>query len=144
MTPQALAQACADRMWGGDAASRGLGMALDRVVPGAARLSMTVTAAMLNGHGTCHGGFIFTLADSAFAFACNTDGTASVASHCAVSFLRPARLGDRLVADAEQRHREGRSGIYDVRVTCGDAVVAEFRGQSRTTGAKLLDSADAR
>ncbi len=138
MTPQGLAQAYADRMWGGDAASRGLGMTLDWVAPGAARLSMTVTAAMLNGHGTCHGGFIFTLADSAFAFACNTDGTASVASHCAVSFLRPAMLGDRLVADAEERHRERRSGIYDVRVTCGDAVVAEFRGQSRTTGAKLL------
>ena len=143
MTPQALAQACADRMWAGDAASRGLGMALDRVAPGAARLSMTVTAAMLNGHGTCHGGFIFMLADSAFAFACNTDGMASVAGHCAVSFLHPARVGDRLVADAAERHREGRSGIYDVRVTCGTATVAEFRGHSRTTGARLLDGADA-
>ena len=131
-------------MWGGDAASRGLGMILDQVAPGAARLSMRVTAAMLNGHGTCHGGFIFTLADSAFAFACNTDGTASVASHCAVSFLRPAMLGDLLVADARERHREGRRGIYDVRVTCGDAVVAEFRGQSRTTGTKFLEPADAR
>lgn len=144
MTPQAVAQACADRMWAGDIASRGLGMMLDRVAPGAARLSMTVTAAMLNGHGTCHGGFIFALADSAFAFACNTDGTASVASHCAISFLRPAQLGDRLVADARERYREERTGIYDVRVTCGDAVVAEFRGQSRTTGARLLEQADAR
>ncbi len=144
MTPQVLAQACADRMWAGDAASRGLGMALDRVAPGAARLSMTVTAAMLNGHGTCHGGFIFTLADSAFAFACNTDGVASVAGHCTVSFLRPARMGDRLVADAAERHKEGRSGIYDVRVTCGEATVAEFRGHSRTTGARLLEHADAR
>jgi acyl-CoA thioesterase len=144
VTPQAVAQACADRMWAGDAASRGLGMMLDQVAPGMARLSMTVTAAMLNGHGTCHGGFIFALADSAFAFACNTDGTASVASQCAISFLRPARLGDWLVADAGERHREGRSGIYDVRVTCGNAVVAEFRGQSRTTGAKMLGPADAR
>lgn len=109
-----------------------------------ARLSMTVTAAMLNGHDTCHGGFIFALADSAFAFACNTDGTASVASQCAINFLRTARLGDWLVADAGERHREGRSGIYDVRVTCGNAVVAEFRGQSRTTGAKMLGPADAR
>jgi len=144
MTPQAVAQACAERMWAGDAASHGLGMILDRVAPGAARLSMTVTAAMLNGHGTCHGGFIFALADSAFAFACNTDGTASVASHCAISFLRPAQLGNRLVADAGERHREGRSGIYDVRVTCGDAIVAEFRGQSRTTGTRLLEQANAR
>lgn len=144
MTPQALAQACADRMWAGDAASRGLGMALDRIGPGAARLSMTVTPTMLNGHGTCHGGFIFALADSAFAFACNTDGMVSVASHCTISFLRPARLGDQLVANAGERHREGRGGIYDVRVTCGNAVVAEFRGHSRTTGAKLLDAADAR
>ena len=141
---QAVAQACADRMWAGDAASRGLGMALDGVGPGAVRLSMTVTPDMLNGHGTCHGGFIFALADSAFAFACNTDGLASVASHCAVSFLRPAREGDRLVADAAERQREGRGGIYDVRVTCGDAVIAEFRGHSRTTGARLLEGADAR
>ena len=143
MTPHALAQACADRMWAGDAASRGMGMVLDRVAPGTARLSMTVTSAMLNGHGTCHGGFIFALADSAFAFACNTDGLASVASHCAVSFLRPAGLGDHLVAAAEERHREGRSGIYDVRVTCGDVAVAEFRGHSRTTGARLMEQADA-
>jgi len=140
---EALAQACAARMWDGDAASRSLGMALDAVAPGTARLSMTVTAAMLNGHGTCHGGFIFTLADSAFAFACNTDGMASVASHCTVSYLRPAGLGDRLVADATERHREGRSGIYDVRVTCGGATIAEFRGHSRTTGARLLDAPDA-
>ena len=144
MTPQNLAQACAERMWAGDAASRGLGMTLDGVSPGAARLSLTVTPAMLNGHGTCHGGFIFALADSAFAFACNTDGMASVASHCAVSFLHPARLGDRLVADAAERQKEGRSGIYDVRVTAGGEVVAEFRGHSRTTGSKLLEAADAR
>ena len=131
-------------MWAGDAASRGLGMTLEGVSPGTARLALTVTSAMLNGHGTCHGGFIFALADSAFAFACNTDGMASVASHCAVSFLRPAQLGDHLVADAAERHREGRSGIYDVRVTCGDNVVAEFRGHSRTTGAHMLEAAGAR
>lgn len=140
---QATAQACADRMWAGDAASRGMGMTLDHVAPGAARLSMAVAAHMLNGHGTCHGGFIFALADSAFAFACNTDGMASVASHCAVTFLRPARVGDRLVADAAERNRAGRSGIYDVQVTCGAEVVAEFRGHSRTTGAKLLEDARA-
>ena len=135
MTPAELARACADAMWEGDEASRGLGMQLEHVAPGAARLSMPVRPAMLNGHGTCHGGFIFALADSAFAFACNTTGAPSVASHCAVTYLRPARLGDRLVATAEERQRAGRSGIYDVRVVAGDDVVAEFRGQSRTTGA---------
>ncbi len=98
-----------------------------------ARLSMPVTEAMLNGHGACHGGFIFALADSAFAFACNTDGMASVASHCAVTFLRPVRLGDGLAAEAAKRHRAGRNGIYDMQVTAAGEAVAEFRGHSRTT-----------
>ena len=112
-------------------------MSLDWVRPGMARLSMPVTAAMLNGHGTCHGGFIFAVADSAFAFACNTEGMASVASHCTVTFLRPARLGDVLVAEAVERYRVGRSGIYDVQVTAAGEVVAEFRGHSRTTGGRI-------
>ncbi len=130
-----LAQACAEAMWAEDSASRALGMTLDSVAPGAARLSMTVTARMVNGHGMCHGGYIFTLADSAFAFACNTHNERAVAAHCAVSFLRPARLGETLTATAEERHRAGRSGITDVRVTGTDgSVVAEFRGQSRTLG----------
>ncbi len=133
----AMAQACADAMWTADQASQGLGMRIEQVGQGAARLSMPVTSSMLNGHGTCHVGFIFALADSAFAFACNTDGTASVASHCSISYVRPARAGERLVAVAVERHRAGRSGIYDVRVTAGDDVVAEFRGHSRTTGARI-------
>ena len=137
MTPDALARACADAMWRDDPASRGLGMTLDHVAPGTATLGMTVRADMLNGHGTCHGGFIFALADSAFAFACNTDGMASVAQHCSVSFLRPVRAGERLVAHAAERQREGRGGIYDVRVLSGHAIVAEFRGHSRTTGARI-------
>lgn len=137
MTPEALARACAASMWSSDKASAGLGMALEEVRPGAARLSMRVDARMLNGAGTCHGGFIFALADSAFAFACNTGGMVSVASHCSIAFLRPVREGELLVAAAAERQREGRQGIYDVRVTSGDAVVAEFRGLSRTTGAAL-------
>ena len=120
-----------------DQASAGLGMVVEAVSPGAARLTIRVERRMLNGHGTCHGGFIFALADSAFAFACNTDGDVSVASHCSIAYLRPVREGDLLLAAAEERQREGRQGIYDVRVTCGAAVVAEFRGLSRTTGAKL-------
>jgi acyl-CoA thioesterase len=137
MTPQALASACASQMWSQDHASAGLGMVLDAVTPGAARLSMRVERRMLNGTGTCHGGFIFALADSAFAFACNTGGDVSVASHCSIAYLRPAREGDVLSAAAEERQREGRQGIYDVRVTCGDTIIAEFRGLSRTTGAQF-------
>jgi len=137
VTPEALARACADAMWRTDQASAGLGMRLEEIRPGAARLSMRVEPRMLNGQGSCHGGFIFALADSAFAFACNTTGTASVANHCLITYLRPVTAGEELMATAEERQREGRSGIYDVRVTSGEAVVAEFRGFSRTTGAKL-------
>ncbi len=143
MTPEALASACAARMWSSDHASAGLGMVLEAVAPGAARVSMVVERRMLNGYGSCHGGFIFALADSAFAFACNTDGQVSVASHCSITYLRPAREGDRLLAVAEERHREGRQGIYDVRITCGPGIVAEFRGVSRTTGAKIELANDA-
>ncbi len=143
MTPDALASACAARMWSDDQASAGLGMVLEAVEPGAARLSMRVERRMLNGTGTCHGGFIFALADSAFAFACNTDGQVSVASHCTITYLRPAREGDLLLAVAAERQREGRQGIYDVRITCADTIVAEFRGLSRTTGATLELSPDA-
>ena len=143
MTGAELARACADAMWREDHASQGLNIAIEHIAPGAARLSMLVERRMINGTGTCHGGFIFALADSAFAFACNTDGQVSVASHCSISFLRPARLNEQLVATAEERHRAGRSGLYDVRVTAGGEVVAEFRGHSRTTGARLLEDADA-
>ncbi len=137
MTPDSLAAACADAMWAADQASSGLGMRLLHVGPGSARLAMAVQARMLNGHGICHGGFIFALADSAFAFACNTTGMVSVASHCSIAFLRPAREGETLEAVAEERQREGRGGIYDVRVTSGGAIVAEFRGHCRTTGAVI-------
>ena len=143
MTADDLAEACAAAMWRADRASEGLGITVEHIAPGAARLAMTVEPRMLNGHGTCHGGFIFALADSAFAFACNTNGAVSVASQCSISFLRPVRGGERLVAAAAERYREGRSGIYDVRVSVGDATVAEFRGHSRTTGARLLGDADA-
>ena len=102
---------------------------------------MRVGKHMLNGHGSCHGGFIFTLADSAFAFACNTDGMTSVAAQCSISFICPVREGDLLVATAEERQKEGRSGITDVRVTVDGATVAEFRGHSRTTGQRFVPHA---
>jgi acyl-CoA thioesterase len=139
MNSAELAQACADAMWSDDAASRGLGMERVAVAPGTATLAMTVTDRMVNGHGTCHGGFIFTLADSAFAFACNSYNLRTVAQHCTVTFISPARLGDRLIARASERQREGRSGIYDVTVGREDGtVIAEFRGHSRTIGGELI------
>jgi acyl-CoA thioesterase len=127
------ARAAAETMWAADAASQALGMRLDEVGLGRCVMSMTVTEAMLNGHKTCHGGFMFLLADSCFAFACNSHGQNAVAFHCSVTFIKPPRLGDRLVATATERQREGRSGIYDVTVARqGGEVVAEFRGHSRT------------
>ena len=133
MTPQELAEAAAAAMWTDDSASQRLGMSLDHIAPGEATLSMTITEAMSNGHGNCHGGYIFTLADSAFAFACNSYNQRAVAQHCSVSYLIPVHIGDRLTATAREVSRHGRSGIYDVRITNQDgAQVAEFRGHSRT------------
>jgi acyl-CoA thioesterase len=128
---RAMAQACADAMWAEDEASRALGMKLLRVAPGEAEISMPVTADKVNGQKICHGGYIFLLADSTFAFACNTYNQRVVAQHCAVSFLRPAQLGDILTAHGQEVHRTARSGIYDVTVRRGDETVAEFRGHSR-------------
>lgn len=120
-------------MWQDDRASQGMGMRLERAASGEARLAMTVTETMVNGLGLCHGGFIFTLADSAMAFASNQGSGKAVAQQAAISFLRPARLGETLVAEATERARAGRSGLYDVRVATTDgALVAEFRGQTRT------------
>ena len=129
---EATARASADAMWAQDGASRGLGMSLDDVGPGRAAVSMTVAETMLNGHGLCHGGFIFSLADSAMAFASNSHGAAAVAQHCTITFLRPGRRGERLTAEAVERGRHGRSGLYHVCITGDDgSVVAEFRGHTR-------------
>lgn len=141
MTPDELARACAEKMWEEDGASRGLGMQLGPVTQGHATLSMEVRPEMVNGHGMCHGGFIFTLADSAFAFACNTYNERVVAQHCAVTYLRPGRLGMRLTARAVERSRAGRSGIYDVTVTDeAGTQIAEFRGHSRALGTKFFEN----
>lgn len=129
--PQAIAEACAAAMWAGDRASQQLGMTVDAVAPGYAVLSMSITEAMANGHGIAHGGYIFTLADSAFAFACNGHGPHAVAAQCQITYLKPGRVGDRLVATAREIALDGRSGICDVRVSRGDEVIAEFRGHSR-------------
>ncbi|NUT06396.1 MAG: hydroxyphenylacetyl-CoA thioesterase PaaI [Hamadaea sp.] len=118
-------------MYAGDRASQLAGVTVDEVTPGRATARMAVTRDMINGHDICHGGFVFLLADTAFAFACNTYGTPTVAEACDIVFVRAAKLGDMLTAVAAERTRYGRSGIYDVTVTCGDEVVAEFRGKSR-------------
>ncbi len=139
ITPEELAERCAEAMWRDDQASQALGMSLDAVGPGTATLSMTVTDSMINGHEICHGGLIFTLADSAFAFACNAYNKVTVAQHCSVTFLAPAKLGDRLTARAEERSLNGRSGIYDIRVDNQDGkAIAEFRGHSRTIKGHLV------
>jgi acyl-CoA thioesterase len=142
MDAEQLAKACADAMWAEDAASRGLGMELISVGPGRAELAMTVTENMVNGHELCHGGFIFTLADSTFAFACNTYNQRTVAQHCAVTFVNAGKLGDRLTARGVEVLRRGRSGIYDITVTRQDGtVIAEFRGHSRTIEGELVPGA---
>lgn len=128
---QDLARRCADGMYADDLASRQLGITIEDVAPGRATARMKVTKTMINGHAICHGGYVFLLADSAFAFACNTYGPRVVAQSCDIVFVRPVRLGEELVATAVERGRYGRSGIYDVTVTSGEDVVAEFRGRSR-------------
>lgn len=136
MTPQQIARKSADAMWVGDEASRFLGLTLDAVGPGSATTSLAVQAHHANGHGICHGGYIFTLADTAFAFACNSYNRLAVAQHNTISFMRPGRVGAMLVAEAREVSLAGRSGIYDVTVRDGASVIAEFRGASR-----LIDGA---
>ncbi|HET8665367.1 MAG TPA: hydroxyphenylacetyl-CoA thioesterase PaaI [Nocardioides sp.] len=139
MTPEEIATRSAEAMWAGDRASRELGMTLDTVGPGTATLSMTLTESMVNGHGIGHGGYTFTLADSAFAFACNSYNRSTVAAAAEIRFRRPTYLGDRLVATAVERSREGRDGVYDVQVTVGDEVVAVFVGRSKEIGGTLFE-----
>src|SRR5690606_10547786 len=129
--PQQLAELSAQVMYENDAASQGLGMQLMSVAPGCSGMSMTIRRDMLNGHKTCHGGFIFSLADSAFAFACNSRNEVTVASGCTIDFLAPASEGDVLVAEAVEYSLAGRVGVYDVHVRNQDGKrIAVFRGRS--------------
>ena len=128
---QALAERVAAAMYLRDPASKSLGMKLAKAGPGHAELTMTVRADMLNGHAICHGGFIFALADSAFAYACNSYNLTTVASGCAIDFIAPAREGDMLVAVAQERSMSGRTGVYDIEVrNQRDEKIAFFRGKS--------------
>ena len=124
----------AREMFAADAASHALGIELVELSSGTAVVTMTVTETMVNGHGMTHGGFVFTLADTAFSLACNSHDQRAVASHADIRFIAATRLGDVLRAEANERARYGRNGIYDVSVRNGDTLVAEFRGQSRTIG----------
>jgi acyl-CoA thioesterase len=139
MDAATLARACADAMGAGDATSRELGIKVISVAPGQAVLGMVVTAAMVNWHNTCHGGFIYLLADTAFGYACNTRNQRMVAQYCSISYLNPARSGEKLTAHAVERQRQGRSGIYDVTVKLDDGtVIAEFRGHGRAIEGTLV------
>ncbi len=142
LSPDDLARACAEAMWKDDDASQGLGMEILDVKAGQATLAMTVKPHMVNGHGIAHGGFIFLLADSTFAFACNSRNERTVAAQCNISFVKPGKLGDRLVATASEISRTGRSGIYDVRVTVDGVAIAELRGHSRTVGGAWVPVAE--
>ncbi len=140
MTPKERAEKSAESMWRGDRASQWFGMEIVEVDEGRAVMRMTVAPEHCNGHGMCHGGVTFTLADSAFAFACNSRNQATVAQHNVISYLAPGREGDVLTAVAEETDLSGRSGIYDVTVTNQDGrKIAEFRGFSRAIQGTLFD-----
>lgn len=133
-----LASRVAAALWADDTASAGLGMRLVSIGDGTAVLEMPVRDDMVNGHGMAHGGFVFTLADSAFAFACNSRNQVTVAQACDIVFIAPARRGDLLVAEARERTSYGRNAIYDVTVRRGDDVIAEFRGRSRQLSGSIV------
>lgn len=143
--PKKLATGCAEKMWAGDTACQRLGIVIDDVSPGCARLSLTIDASMVNGHDMAHGGFIFLLADSAFAYACNSRNDFAVAHNCNIIFLRAGRRGDRLTAHAAERTLSGRSGIYDVTVVNqNNETIAEFRGLSRIIPGKFYPDDESR
>ncbi|HEX4699796.1 MAG TPA: hydroxyphenylacetyl-CoA thioesterase PaaI [Actinomycetes bacterium] len=137
--PDEIARLSAEVMLAGDRASAGAGVTLVDVGPGRATATMTVRPDMVNGHSIAHGGFVFLLADTAFAVACNSYGRNTVAAGCDIAFVAPVKAGDVLTAEAHERHRSGRSGLYDVSVRRADGtVVAELRGRSRTIAGTLV------
>ena len=138
--PQALAELAGKTMYERDPASQALGMTLAAIRPGYARMRMRVREDMLNGHGTCHGGYIFILADSAFAFACNSHNFNTVGAGCTIDYLAPGRAGDVLVAEAVEQALAGKTGVYDVVVTDQDGrKVALFRGKSHRVAGHVVD-----
>lgn len=137
-----VAQLCAQALLSADEASRSLGILLEDVEPGSARLRMMVRADMVNGHGTCHGGIVFALADSAFAVACNSHNAATVAAAASIDFLAPARVGDELTAQARELWRSKKTGIYEIVISNQRREpVALFRGRSHCTGGQIVQVA---
>ncbi len=144
MDADKLARACAAEMYSNDPASQALGIEISNVRSGYAEADMTVRADMLNGHGICHGGYVFTLADTAFAFACNTGNEVTVAASANIDFLAPAKVGDQLTAVAEERSRSRRLGVFDVSVrNQAGTLLALFRGRSRSRPEPVLPVAPA-
>lgn len=136
---QALAESVAESMWARDRATNALGMKIEEVRPGYARISMVVRGDMVNGHHICHGGLIFTLADSAFAYACNSYNKNTVASACNIDFLAPGREGDTLDAEAIEQSQAGRTGVYDVTVRdSAGKTIALFRGKSYRISGEVI------
>ncbi len=141
MNSQQLAQACANALYERDMAAQGLGIALQSVAPGEASLTMSVRSDMLNGHAIGHGGFIFTLADTAFAYACNSQNESTVASGARIEYLAPARLEDQLTATAKVVCQRGKTGIYDVEVqNQGGELIAVFRGNSHRIKGSVIEN----
>jgi acyl-CoA thioesterase len=138
--PQALAELAGKAMYERDPASQALGMTLDEIRPGYARMSMPVRGDMLNGHATCHGGYIFMLADSAFAFACNSHNFATVGAGCSIDYLAPGREGDLLTAEAVEQALAGKTGVYDIVVTNQEGrKIALFRGKSHRVSGHVVN-----
>jgi acyl-CoA thioesterase len=143
MTPEDRAQRSANAMWATDRASQALGMQIAAIGPGSATLTMPVRPDFLNGHGICHGGYIFLLADSAFAFACNSYNQMVVAQENTITFLSPGRAGETLTAVAQEQHLAGRSGVYDITVTGADGrKVALMRGLSRSVKGQHFEESE--
>jgi len=139
VSPQQLADACGARLHEQDRSARALGVSLDEIAPGRARVSMTVRDDMVNSHGTCHGGVIFSLADCAFEYSCNSRNQKTVAAGATIDYTSPSRLGDRLTAIAEERALAGRTGVYDVQVVDQDGkLIACFRGRSYRVAGEVL------
>ncbi|MFZ3289858.1 MAG: hydroxyphenylacetyl-CoA thioesterase PaaI [Telluria sp.] len=140
LDPQALAELAGNAMYERDTATQALGMQLTGIGPGFARMTMTVRADMLNGHRTCHGGFIFTLADSAFAMACNSHNYNTVAAGCSIDFLAPGREHDLLTAEALEQALGGKTGVYDIKVSNQEGrLIALFRGKSHRISGLVVE-----
>ena len=140
-SPTILAKRCAKYMWDRDNASKNIGMRLDKIDVGTATVSMKVVSTMLNGQGCCHGGYLFALADSAFAFACNSYDNATLAQGCSIEYIRPAKDGDHLIATAIEISRGKRTGVYDTSVVNQEGkMVALFRGKSFASNQSLINT----